>query len=241
VTDIFEQINTEMSARWETKAYGKPYTAKRADGVKVLQVFESGGMCPYQCEGSLSDGRFFYGHLRHGTFTVFTGPTRSEAVGWDDSLADLWMDQLDGPDGAMLDQEFHYLTELHLGWDWDTVVQRPDSCLAFLSALNARGFTYKMLFESYLYDDEEAPDINLAYVPDDPDGNVWEASWVYEEPIGLHPTAEEAADAMWVQYMIRLAEQGHDQLGWCRRLRGRKRQKWSRALRKTLAEVRRLS
>ena len=117
---------TEMAARWEAKAYGEPYTAKRSDGVRVVLVTESGGMCPYQCEGRLSDGRFFYGRLRGGSFTVHTGATRDDAVHWDESLADLWMECMDEPEGAMLDKEFRYLTTLHLGWDWSAVAPEGD-------------------------------------------------------------------------------------------------------------------
>lgn len=110
---------TEMKARWEAKAYGEPYVAKRADGVRVVKVTGSGGMCPYQCEGELSDGRFFYGRLRWGTFTLCVDTTPQEAIGTEEHEGlCLWMEAMDQPEGAMLDKEFRYLTHLHLGWDW---------------------------------------------------------------------------------------------------------------------------
>jgi hypothetical protein len=109
---------TEMEDRWRAKAYGEAYRAKRVDGVKVVLVTDSGGMCPYQCTGQLSDSRFFYGRLRHGVLTIHTGATPGEAVDSNEYTADLWMEQMDDPEGAMMNKEFRYLTELHLGWDW---------------------------------------------------------------------------------------------------------------------------
>jgi hypothetical protein len=110
---------TEMDERWKAKAYGEPYVSKRADGVQVMPGVGGGGMCPYQCKGQLSDGRFFYGRLRWGTFTLCIGDDAQDAVGTEESEGlCLWMECMDLPEGAMMNKEFRYITTLHLGWDW---------------------------------------------------------------------------------------------------------------------------